>query len=73
VDQQRFEVRYLMSHRHKDGSWAEMEEVRSRHDPASHDPERSWGLRRIFKCRTCEEWATVSPGAEGDAVVQPGT
>ena len=69
MDQHRFiEVQYKISHRHKDGSYADMEEVTDHHDPSAHDQERSWGLRRIFKCRTCEEWATVVPGAEGDVV-----
>jgi len=54
---------YLLQHRHKDGSWAEMEEV-AHHSPAAHDQERSWGFRRIFRCRTCEESATIMPGAE---------
>ena len=71
MDQQRFELNYQVMHRHKDGSWAEMQEVPSHRDPSAHDPERSWSLRRIFKCKTCEEWATVVPGAEGDAVAGP--
>ncbi|HEY7522820.1 MAG TPA: hypothetical protein VH720_04075 [Candidatus Limnocylindrales bacterium] len=59
------ELEYRISHRHKDGSFAEMEEVRSHHSPADHDPERSWGVRRIFRCKTCEEYATIVPGQEG--------
>jgi hypothetical protein len=66
MDQARlFEIQYLISHRHKDGSYAEMEEVSHRHDPSQHDQERLWGNRRIFKCKTCEEYATIVPGEEG--------
>ena len=66
MDQTRFiELQYRIEHRHKDGSWAEMEEVRSHHDAAEHDPERSWGIRRLFRCKTCEEELTISPGSEG--------
>jgi hypothetical protein len=58
------EVEYRLAHRHKDGSYGEMEEIQH-HSPADHDPERQWGLRRIFRCRSCEEYATVVPGVEG--------
>ena len=44
-----------------------MEEVRQHHDAAQHDPERSWGIRRLFRCKTCEEELTISPGGEGGA------
>ena len=53
---------YRLQHRHKDGSWAEMEEVS--HTAAAHDQERSWGIRRIFRCRTCVESATIVAGGE---------
>jgi hypothetical protein len=65
MDQNRFNEMYRIEHRHKDGSWAEMAEVRSHHDAAEHDPERSWGIRRLFRCKTCEEELTISPGGEG--------
>ena len=68
MDQQRFQVEYQLSHRHKDGSWAQMEEVRPHHDSSQHDQERSWGLRRIFRCTSCPETATVIPGDEGDVI-----
>lgn len=64
MDQTVFELRYRIEHRHKDGSWAEMVEDRSHHDAADHDPERGWGLRRIFRCASCEESATLIPGEE---------
>ena len=40
-----------IEHRHEDGSWSEMVEERRPHDAADHDAERSWGLRRIFRCQ----------------------
>ena len=55
---------YRVQHRHKDGSWADMEEVSHRHDSADHDPERGWGMRRLFRCRTCEESAELAPVAD---------
>lgn len=60
-----FEILYRIEHRHKDGSWAEMAEDRAHHDSSQHDPERGWGLGRIFRCRTCDEVVTVVPGTEG--------
>jgi hypothetical protein len=60
----RTNIEYLLQHRHSDGSYSQMEEVRRHHDPSQHDQERSWGFRRIFRCTTCEEMATIVPGAE---------
>lgn len=57
---------YRVQHRHKDGSWADMEEVGNHHAPADHDPERGWGVRRLFRCRTCEETAELTPAPRGD-------
>jgi hypothetical protein len=59
------EIEYRISHRHKDGSYADMEEIPQHHSPVPHDPERSWGVRRIFRCKTCDEYATIVPGGEG--------
>jgi hypothetical protein len=42
-----------------------MQEI-SHSSPSSHDAERSWGIRRIFRCKTCDEYATIEPGADGD-------
>ena len=25
----------------------------------------AWGIRRLFRCKTCEEELTISPGGEG--------
>ena len=50
---------YRVSHRHADGSWGEMTEVRPHHDPADHDPERDWGRGRIFHCQGCDESVSV--------------
>jgi hypothetical protein len=41
-----------------------MEEHRPHHDASEHDPERKWGARRIFRCKTCEESVTLIPGEE---------
>lgn len=57
---------YRVQHRHKDGSWAEMEEVVNHHGAGDHDQERQWGVRRLFRCRTCEESAEITPYAQGD-------
>lgn len=65
MDQANLELVYRVEHRHKDGSWAEMAEDPSHHDSTSHDAERSWAIRRVFRCKTCDESATVIPGDEG--------
>lgn len=71
MDQMRFiELQYRIEHRHKDGTWAEMEEVPTHHDATNHDPERSWGIKRLFRCKSCPEEVTIIPGGEGDAVEQ---
>jgi hypothetical protein len=51
-----------LMHRHKDGSWAEMDSEPAHRAPASHDPERDWSRWRIFRCRTCDEVLTVHQG-----------
>jgi hypothetical protein len=60
------ELQYRIEHRHPDGSWSEMTEVRPHHDPADHDAERSWGLRRLFRCSSCDETVTLESGPEAD-------
>jgi hypothetical protein len=66
MDQARIvEMALRIEHRHHDGTWGEMREVRSHHDSADHDPERSWGIRRIFRCTTCPESLTIIEGEEG--------
>ena len=64
MDQARLEFAYRIEHRHKDGSWGEMVEDRAHHDAADHDPERRWGLGRIFRCTSCDESVTLIPGEE---------
>ena len=64
MEQTLIELRYRLEHRHKDGSWGEMAEDRSHHDVADHDPERGWNVRRIFRCTSCDESATIVPGDE---------
>jgi len=65
MDQASLELVYRIEHRHKDGSWGEMVEDRAHHAPSDHDPERGWGLRRIFRCTSCDESATLIPSEEG--------
>jgi hypothetical protein len=65
MDQLRFvETQFRIEHRHADGKDAPMEEVRE-HGSVEHDPERRWGLGRIFRCTRCDETVTVVPGTEG--------
>jgi hypothetical protein len=71
MDQARFDLAYKIEHRHKDGSWGEMIEDRAHHDPADHDPERGWGIRRIFRCTSCDESATLIPGEESSPPAIP--
>lgn len=62
MDFRTLEIAYRIDHRHKDGSWGEMVEDRAHHDPAAHDPERRWSMRRIFRCTSCDEAVTLVPG-----------
>ena len=66
MDQRLLQLQYRVEHEHSDGSWGEMAEDRSHHDPSDHDPERSWSLRRIFRCASCGETVALTPG-EGAA------
>ena len=54
------EMAYRIDHRHPDGSWGEMVEDRSHHNPADHDPERNWSRFRIFRCTSCEASVTIT-------------
>jgi hypothetical protein len=58
------EAMYRVQHRHKDGSWADMEQVPNHHGAADHDPERSWGRRTLFRCRSCSEGVELTPLSE---------
>ena len=69
MDQSVFDLRYRVEHRHKDGSWGEMVEDRA-HDSSDHDPERAWEKRRIFRCTSCDEAATLTPGEEGSETAE---
>jgi len=42
-----------------------VEQSGAHHAPADHDPERSWGLRRIFRCQSCGDSMTLIEGEEG--------
>jgi hypothetical protein len=66
MNQGSFDLQYRVEHRHADGSWSEMVEERRPHDAADHDSERSWGLRRIFRCPKCNERVTLEPGPGDD-------
>ena len=57
---------YRLEHSHRDGSWGEMVEDRTHHDPADHDPERGWGRARVFRCSSCDESVSIKTG-EPDA------
>jgi hypothetical protein len=63
------EATYRLEHRHGDGSWGPMTEQPSHHAPADHDPERSWGRRRLFRCTRCDEAVLIGP--EEDAPPSP--
>jgi len=52
---------YRLQHRHKDGSWADMPEVRAHPNAAANDAERGWASGRLFKCATCEEGVEMAP------------
>jgi hypothetical protein len=64
------EVQYRIEHRHEDGSWAPMIEEQNHHDAAEHDPERSWGKGRVFRCTKCDEGVLIEP--EEEKPVSPG-
>ena len=66
MDQARLaEMVLRIEHQHADGTWGELVEDRSHHAAADHDPERLWGIRRIFQCMSCPEKVTVIEGEEG--------
>lgn len=61
MDQRLLQLQYRVEHEHADGSWSELAEDRSHHDPSAHDPERDWSLRRIFRCSSCAETVALTP------------
>jgi hypothetical protein len=71
MDQARIvEMALRIEHRHGDGSWGEFQEDRSHHSPSDHDPERLWGIRRIFRCTSCDDSVTIIEGDEGGAAAE---
>jgi hypothetical protein len=71
MDQRILQLQFRIEHEHADGSWGQLVEERPHHDPASHDEERRWTGRRIFRCSSCGETvaltaatATAAPDAE---------
>ena len=71
MDQGSFDLQYRVEHRHADGSWSEMVEERRPHDAADHDAERSWGLRRIFRCPKCERAGDARAGSRRTTTRRP--
>jgi hypothetical protein len=67
MDQRIQQLQYRIEHQHGDGSWGEMVEQPVHNDPAAHDPERGWSLRRIFRCTSCGDTVIVSPDEGGPA------
>jgi len=58
-----FMLPYELQHRHSDGSSHPME--RAHHDPADHDPEKSWVRgRQEFQCADCDETVWLIPKEE---------
>ena len=71
MDQSRIaESALRIEHRHSDDTWGEMQEERSHHDPADHDPERGWSIRRVFRCTSCPDSVTVFDGEVGGPPVE---
>ena len=69
MDLRIIQVTYRIQHSHGDGNWGEMVEDRQHHAPADHDPERSWGRGRLFRCTSCDESVTImtdEPGASAE-------
>ena len=63
------EAEYQLTHRHDDGSWGQLVEAPLHHGATEHDPERRWGMGRLFRCRTCDEAVLVVPAdADGNAI-----
>jgi hypothetical protein len=62
MDQTRIEeAQYRLEHRHDDGTWGRMVEQPVHHDSAQHDPERAWGIKRLFRCTRCDETVLIAP------------
>jgi len=57
---------YQVEHEHSDGSWNPMQEDRSHHDAAAHDPERGW-FTRVLRCTACGQGVRVRSREEAPA------
>ena len=57
------EFQFRLSHRHSDGTWADLE-PRPVVDPAERDPEPHWGGAQLFVCKTCDEQVRVETTGE---------
>ena len=53
---------FSLEHSHSDGSSHPME--LEHHDPAQHDPERSWLRRHVYRCLNCKETVELIPNEE---------
>ena len=62
MDQRLNRLQYRVEHEHSDGSWGQLIEEQARDDVAANDPERTWAWRRIFRCTTCDDTVTLTPG-----------
>ena len=60
MDARIHQLQYRIEHEHADGSWGQLVEQPAHHDPAAHDPERAWSLRRIFRCTKCGDTVIIS-------------
>jgi hypothetical protein len=49
---------FRIEHRHRDGSWGELEPVP--HDAAEHDAERAWMRGKVFRCTHCDQQVQVT-------------
>ncbi len=58
---------FQVEHRHGDGSRGVMVEQRPHPDAATDDPERSWGVGRIFRCKSCDEEVSIVPADPNEA------
>jgi hypothetical protein len=58
-----------MQHGHNDGTWHEMEQVRS--EAATEDPERGWLHGVIFRCKVCAEEIRVVQPVDVETPTEP--
>ncbi len=59
------EALYRLQHRHSDGSWETLVPSPAHHDPAAHDPEKSWAEGDVYVCPSCDEQVRVHRPVSG--------